>query len=580
MLNRLSGLPLPLQVVCLGGGGAAAVLLAAAWAQGLAGPAWGWALGAAAAGVAGACWPAQRAARSARDLAAAARALCLAEVEPATAPAPAAADPAGAAAGTTALAPVGAPAPSPPQPPPQSSPQSSPQWHPHLPTPAPASSPACAPLSATPATASPELDEAAQQLRRLVSQVLQQREQLDLRVASLGQQLDSHAQALSTLAALSIGLARPGNLGELVAEALRLLDKTMAFTSASVWGHAQLDPAQPVVLLGYRSQADALAGPPATGLVGQALPRTHLQQYEQIERSGTAIVDNRARPGLLSGLRTLVGEEAGNAALHRSTRAWIALPLKVNDRVLGVLRVDHGEADFFDAERIRLLDAVASQTALALSHAQALARERAHAVAAERTRIAQDLHDAVSQTLFASSLLAGTLARSDTLDAALRQQAQTLESLNRSALAEMRMMLFELRPDALEGVRLADLLQQATQALSGRGGVQVQTDLAPDPNLPSPLRIEVYRIAQEALSNIGRHSGARHAQISWRLRGPAQGVLRIADDGCGFDPGAPYPGHFGLENMRRRAQKLGAALQIRSAPGQGCELVLDLHWNS
>lgn len=541
MLKRVSSLPLPWQTLLMGGACAAPVVLAGTtlgmW-PGVVGGAW--TVAATAAALGGACWPARRAAVSARELAESARALCAAE-------------------GTLvdsvsqAQVPVGCVS--------------------QAPAPAPAG-------GAQQRGVSPELTEAAHQLHCLMAQTLRQRQQLDSRVAALGRQLDTHAQALSTLQDLSIGLARSGGLNELVPEALRLLEQNMAYASASVWGHADLDPAKPVVLLGCRSQADEMAGPLAAELIGQPLSRANLQHYEQIERSGTTIVENRLRPSLLSWLRTLVSDDSRSAALYRGTRAWIAVPLKVNDRVLGVLRVDHGEADYFDAERIRLLDAVASQTALALSHAQALARERDSAVATERNRIARDLHDAVSQTLFAANLLAGTMARTESLAPDDRLRAQTLESLNRSALAEMRMMLFELRPDALEGVRLAELLQHATQALSGRGTVQVRTDVATEPALPSPLRIEVYRIAQEALSNIARHSGAHHAHVSWQVQGPTHGVLRIADDGRGFDPGAPYPGHFGLENMRQRALKLGAALHIRSAPGEGSELVLDLHWST
>lgn len=96
------------------------------------------------------------------------------------------------------------------------------------------------------------------------------------------------------------------------------------------------------------------------------------------------------------------------------------------------------------------------------------------------------------------------------LTPATRGQVQTLERLNRSALAEMRTMRFELRPDALEGVRLPELLQHAVEALTGRGGVDVTTEIAPEPGPPTAQRVATYRIAQEALSNIGRHGGGRH----------------------------------------------------------------------
>jgi signal transduction histidine kinase len=154
-----------------------------------------------------------------------------------------------------------------------------------------------------------------------------------------------------------------------------------------------------------------------------------------------------------------------------------------------------------------------------------------------------------------------------------------LERLNRSALAEMRMMLFELRPDALRTMRLPDLLQQAVEALAGRGDIQVQTQFDELSAVPEDTREQVYRIAQEALSNIGRHSGAHNATIEWHVSAQGQARLRIADDGNGFDTEAAAPGHFGLTNIRDRAAALGATLILKSAPGEGTELVMELNWS-
>lgn len=424
-----------------------------------------------------------------------------------------------------------------------------------------------------------ETDELARQLRRLLELAQQQRAELRALATQLGAQLENRTQQLSTLQDLSTGLARHTEMGALVSEALHALHQTMDYSSASIWARAGLDPQQPVVLMGYRSQADELAGVEPGELTGLRLSRANLQRYEQIEADGAAIVENQPRQGLLAWLWAMVTDDARTSALYRSTRAWMAVPLKVRDRVLGVLRVDHGTPAYFDAERERLLHAVGSQTALAMRHARLLEQERDVAVVAERNRIARDLHDAVSQTLFAANLLAGTLARDDGLSEAARGQVQTLERLNRSALAEMRMMLFELRPDALEGVRLPELLQHAIEALAGRGGVDVTSEIAAEPAPPARHRIEIYRIAQEALSNIGRHSGARHVHVGWTVQAPGQGRLHIVDDGCGFDPQAAKPGHFGLENMHQRAAAIGGTLSLESAVGEGTELRLDVAWN-
>ncbi len=215
-----------------------------------------------------------------------------------------------------------------------------------------------------------------------------------------------------------------------------------------------------------------------------------------------------------------------------------------------------------------------------LDHAEQTCLSPRHPASAEaeRNRIARELHDALSQTLFAANILAGTLSRDETLNESARGQVQTLERLNRSALAEVRMMLFELHPDTLENARLADLLQHAADALAGRGGMQVSTDITADTGPPAPQRVQIYRIVQEALANISRHSRARHVHLGWSVHGGGQGRLHIVDDGCGFDVHAPLPGRSGLADMKQRAAAVGAVLTIHSTSDEGTELLLSLNW--
>ncbi|MDE2397197.1 MAG: sensor histidine kinase, partial [Burkholderiales bacterium] len=304
--------------------------------------------------------------------------------------------------------------------------------------------------------------------------------------------------------------------------------------------------------------------------------------YEQIEREREALIENRARQSLFSWLWSKVTDDAPSSELYRASRSWMAVPLRYREDVLGVMRVDHQEPDYFDPERARLLNAVSSQTALAMRHARLQAQQREVAVIAERNRIARDLHDAVSQTLFAANVLAGTLARSFQREpapeaASVAAQAQALERLNRGALAEMRLLMFELRPDALHTTPLAELLQHAIEALACRGDIAIESALAPQDALAPEVRVQLYRIAQEALSNVARHSGALHCRVEWTPTGKRSALLRIADDGTGFNPEAARPGHFGVENMRGRALEIGAKLTLTSAPGEGTELRVE--WN-
>jgi signal transduction histidine kinase len=429
--------------------------------------------------------------------------------------------------------------------------------------------------------ANAELQLATTQLRRMVEAARRRQRALEARNLALSRQLEHRTHELTTLQDLSIGLATKSDLRELVDEALGALEQTMEYTSASLWARqgGSTERGQ-VVLLGYRN-GEGSDAPVAEDLTGMRLSRANLQRYEQVERERKPLVENEARQSLLSWLWSRVTDDARSSRLYRASRSWMAVPLSAREHVLGVMRVDHHEPGYFDPERVRLLSAVSSQTALAMHHAQLLAQERDVAVMAERNRIARDLHDAVMQTLFAANVMAGTLARLAERDpppeaSVIQEQAQALEKLNSSALAEMRLLMFELRPDALQRTPLAELLGHAVEALRCRGSFVVETSLSREDELSAEIRIQLYRIAQEALSNVARHSGASRVEVQWHVQGPREATLRIADNGRGFDASLPVPGHFGLENMHTRAREIGAGFGLESTPGEGTELRIEL----
>ncbi len=192
----------------------------------------------------------------------------------------------------------------------------------------------------------------------------------------------------------------------------------------------------------------------------------------------------------------------------------------------------------------------------------------------ERERLARDLHDAVSQTLFSTSVMAETLLyqyrdQPDLIESGLQQ----IVDLAQAALAEMRVLLLELRPDTLTRMSLGTLLHQLGSILKIRtnADVEVQTDDAIQ--LPPDIHLACYRIAQEAINNILRHARAPAVRID--CRGNAGFVvLTIADNGTGFSQDDLVPGHFGLINMRERAEEVGADLEIDSVPGQGTTIAL------
>jgi signal transduction histidine kinase len=198
--------------------------------------------------------------------------------------------------------------------------------------------------------------------------------------------------------------------------------------------------------------------------------------------------------------------------------------------------------------------------------------EQAQELAAlqERQRIARELHDSVSQALYGISLGAHTireaLERSDSEQATAA--IEYVLALAEAGLAEMRALIFELRPESLETEGLVAALTKQVAVLRTRYELKVDADLGEEPDLPLETKQALYRLAQEALHNIVKH--ARASTVTLRLaRQEHEVILEVRDNGRGFDPASPFPGHLGLHSMRERATKLGGALTIESAPGQG-----------
>jgi signal transduction histidine kinase len=214
---------------------------------------------------------------------------------------------------------------------------------------------------------------------------------------------------------------------------------------------------------------------------------------------------------------------------------------------------------------------------------QALAEKAAEAaVTEERNRLARELHDAVTQTLFSASLLAEALPVSWENDSEEgRQLLAEIRQLSRGALAEMRTLLHELRPTSIAETPLSELLRQLAESVTGREGVPVGLQINCQCDLPDDLHVALYRIAQESLNNIVKH--ARATEVSLRLdcsKCEAEGdtslvarkiSLSVEDNGRGFDFDKHVEESMGLGIMRERAESVGAVLKINSQPGGGTQ---------
>jgi len=198
-----------------------------------------------------------------------------------------------------------------------------------------------------------------------------------------------------------------------------------------------------------------------------------------------------------------------------------------------------------------------------------LEQERAAAAGEERRRLAGDLHDSVTQTLYSVSLVAAALPRLLDRDlAAAKLSANHLRNMTLGALAEMRTLLYELRPEAFAPARLSTLLQHAADIFTGQTNVPADILVQAEPHLSTEMKRALYRITQEALNNTAKHANASTVEIVLRKQENAF-VLCIEDDGSGFASDAGFSGGMGMDIMRERAAQAGFDLQITAGEDAG-----------
>lgn len=263
--------------------------------------------------------------------------------------------------------------------------------------------------------------------------------------------------------------------------------------------------------------------------------------------------------------------------------AYTGVPLISGEKVVGVLSLIGRDVAQFGDEEVDLLLAVGQQIGNAIESARLRQQESHLLVLQERNRLARDLHDSVTQSLYSVVLFAEAGRRK--LEAGQMEQAtiylNRVNDTSQQALKEMRLFIHKLRPAVLQEEGLVRALQQRLKAVEGRSGIDhdliVQGDLALPPNLEEAL----YHISQEALNNALKH--ARASKVSVRLLATEQQVeMEIRDDGRGFDVAetAVSSDGIGLKSMRERIAALGGAVTLQSTPGQGTTVQVCLPFHS
>lgn len=262
-------------------------------------------------------------------------------------------------------------------------------------------------------------------------------------------------------------------------------------------------------------------------------------------------------------------------AYHRNPdlQALLVIPLRGKEGNIGVIDVVNKPGGFSDDD-IRLMTLFADQAVIAIENARLHQQTEKLAVMEERQRLARELHDSVTQALYSLTLYsdAARLALSAEKIEAATGYLEELRSMAREAMLDMRLLVFELHPPILEQNGLVAALQARLEAVEARSGVQAKISVEGERRLPLDTEMELYRIAQEALTNVVKHARAQRVDLSLKYTSTSV-QMEVLDNGVGFDPSASgRGGKYGLRGIEERVNQLGGHVNVKSAPGEGTTL--------
>jgi signal transduction histidine kinase len=304
------------------------------------------------------------------------------------------------------------------------------------------------------------------------------------------------------------------------------------------------------------------------------LPRTHGMLGAMLESDGAYLTDD---------IHTDPRFRGWWPRAHPDMRSFLGVPIVAPEGVIGAFYLTEKEtAPSFDAHDQELIELLASHAAIAITNARLYERSRELSILSERNRLALELHDVVSQKLFSLNLAAEAAATLlDRGPEQARPQLERVRDLAREALAELRSLIFGLRPAELERDGLESVLRKEATMLQRVHGVTVRVDTGGEaPTLDPAGAGEVLRIVEEALHNAVRHAQAQTVTVNVHCADDTL-TVEVSDDGIGFDPTDPElrSRHLGLTSMEERARELGGRLTLSARPGAGTIVSLEVPLN-
>ena len=302
--------------------------------------------------------------------------------------------------------------------------------------------------------------------------------------------------------------------------------------------------------------------------------------WELLRREGGSRVPSRQNfEDLTVPLRRVVHEEgvlsvsnlpaAGWSGLGPRSGSGIYAVLPARGSVIGLLAVEHTADGHFSERDVELLRGFVEPVALAIDNARWFGRLRTVGADEERTRIARDLHDRIGQSLAYMAFELDNIVTKESRGEEVSTSLLRLRDDVRGVIREVRDTLYDLRTDVSDSSDMADTLEAYAARIRERSSLQVELHCDRSARLPLLQEREMWRIAQEALTNVERHSRADRVRVLWRCNGESA-ALEITDNGIGFPEGTKGRlDSYGIMGMRERASSIGATLEVASRPGEG-----------
>jgi PAS domain S-box-containing protein len=382
--------------------------------------------------------------------------------------------------------------------------------------------------------------------------------------------LQRSEERLQALLDMSFDLGTSSELAVLLNRALRHLYRVVDFERAGV----MLADEEGVL---YTHSFYAPDWP--SGLATMQIPVARLPAFQAIfeQRQAAYYPDLQADQASLQAFSRVADEHW--AAVITEMKTWLGTPLVVHDRAIGILSLLHSEPDRYDEAIRDLIQIFANQLAIAVENSRLYAQAQKAAALEERTRLARELHDSVTQSLYSITLHTdATLLGLEAGDVDfVEEQLHRLNQRARDAMTEMRLLIYQMRPSILEEAGLVAALNARLQSVEARSGMRTDLQVVGERRLPQEVESELFWIALEGLNNVIKHAQA--SQVSVQLAyGDGATTMVVQDDGVGFDPApaARRRGGYGLATMEERVARVGGSLQIESAPKEGTTLRVEV----